>query len=341
MKIRTTLFLLITLLGFYACQEQSNEPGQHSPTPKAKFTVLTSENDAIVSDELTIYPIVAKDESKTKALTQVKNLSDGIQTKGFRITEKKPYGTDRRENAINVLTYQNKSTDTIYIMSGDVVKGGRQDRMIAEDVIVPPRTLGDVAVFCVEPHRWEFHHNMVDSSTQENSNTVKKQFVFSGYYNVASSNIRRTVQNDYNQQDVWNKVGELTEVHNTETSTGTYAALESSEEFTSQRDAHINFLKTKMSLYDNAIGMIVVNGNEILGTDIFGNEHLFNIQYEALLHSYVTEAITEKNTAELSTDKLNRYVKSMQGQYESSLAKSSENDKVYTYQGELVHFSNF
>src|ERR1700745_3773875 len=57
---------------------------------------------------------------------------------------------------VNELAVENLARDQpVYIQFGDIVKGGRQDRIIANDLIVPPRS-GKMAVvsFCVEQGRW-------------------------------------------------------------------------------------------------------------------------------------------------------------------------------------------
>src|SRR5258708_6870186 len=57
---------------------------------------------------------------------------------------------------VNELSIENISIDKeVYIQSGDIVKGGRQDRTIAMDFIAPPKS-GQMPInaFCVEHGRW-------------------------------------------------------------------------------------------------------------------------------------------------------------------------------------------
>jgi hypothetical protein len=58
--------------------------------------------------------------------------------------------------AVNELTIKNRSpVEDIFIQSGDIVKGGQQDRAIASDLILPPKSgKVPVAVWCVEAGRW-------------------------------------------------------------------------------------------------------------------------------------------------------------------------------------------
>src|SRR5213078_3546404 len=57
---------------------------------------------------------------------------------------------------VNSLTIENRSqNEAVYIQSGDIVKGGRQDRVLAFDLIVPPNSgKMQIASFCVESGRW-------------------------------------------------------------------------------------------------------------------------------------------------------------------------------------------
>src|SRR6058998_1598816 len=61
----------------------------------------------------------------------------------------------RETREVNELSIENISGEEIYVQSGDIVKGGQQDRMMAVDLILPPRSgkIG-ISAFCVENGRW-------------------------------------------------------------------------------------------------------------------------------------------------------------------------------------------
>ena len=57
--------------------------------------------------------------------------------------------------SVNELSIQNFSDEDVFVQSGDIVKGGAQDRMIGVDLIVPPRSGKlPISAFCVEHGRW-------------------------------------------------------------------------------------------------------------------------------------------------------------------------------------------
>src|SRR6266702_8942021 len=61
----------------------------------------------------------------------------------------------RETRSVNELSIENISSEEVYVQSGDIVKGGQQDRMMAVDLILPPRSgkIG-ISAFCVENGRW-------------------------------------------------------------------------------------------------------------------------------------------------------------------------------------------
>ena len=56
---------------------------------------------------------------------------------------------------VNQLAVENFSTDDVYIQSGDIVKGGQQDRVFPDDFLLPSKSgRVPIASFCVEQGRW-------------------------------------------------------------------------------------------------------------------------------------------------------------------------------------------
>jgi hypothetical protein len=56
---------------------------------------------------------------------------------------------------VNTLEIENNSENEIYIQAGDIVKGGKQDRVLTTSLVLPPRS-GKVSIgsYCVEQGRW-------------------------------------------------------------------------------------------------------------------------------------------------------------------------------------------
>ena len=85
-----------------------------------------------------------KDESKKG---NIMTLQEAMDKELFRVYER---------SEVNELEVENLSKEfDVFIQSGDIVKGGKQDRILAVSIIIPARS-GRVSIeaFCVESGRW-------------------------------------------------------------------------------------------------------------------------------------------------------------------------------------------
>ncbi len=210
-------------------------------------------------------------------------------------------------------------------MSGDVVQGGKQDRAIGEDQIIVANSIRNIPVFCVEQGRWTYH---TDQPAEDQHGD--RMAAFSGYYNVASHGVRKSIKSG-NQQAVWDMVAEVTSSNEATSDSRAYAALESSDKFKATREAYLQALNKK-SIGDNTIGMIIASGNEIIGADIFGHPDLLNKTYEALLHGYITGAITNGQPLSVTDDVLNKYIK--------MISRKIAGKNAFNYEGAFIHYAD-
>ncbi len=96
----------------------------------------------IVHERLAVYFIHGKSAEGPVPLTLAEALAKGAVTV-------------HETGTVNELAIENTSDEEVFIQSGDIVKGGQQDRTLTVSMIVPPKS-GRVplAAFCVEQGRW-------------------------------------------------------------------------------------------------------------------------------------------------------------------------------------------
>src|SRR6202166_4526760 len=118
--------------------------------------------DPIRHGSLTVFPVVA---SNSYGTAEFLTLDEGLRTGEVVVTE---YGSVsgllrrrgtpaiRHDSAeVNRLVLVNNSKRPLLLLAGEIVTGGKQDRVIGMDRIVPPESDPvDLNVFCVEPGRW-------------------------------------------------------------------------------------------------------------------------------------------------------------------------------------------
>ena len=259
---------------------------------------------------LRLYPVYATDGFR-KIIGSVgpyASLQDAIQKKKVKITEKNTGGS------VNDLTIENLSNDTIIVICGDVIKGGQQDRIIEDDqVLVPKSGKKNLKVFCVESGRWtrEDRSDIVEDSRSSsvrisNDEIANKPAEFKNYYSKGAMSLRKIVEKDKNQGEVWSKVDEINLKNKTQTATNAYTAISTSDSFITKLNEYLKFFENKLT-NPNIIGVIVVTGNRVMGCDLFATNAIFRSQYPSLLHSYATEAILNGAPVNIATAIVKKY----------------------------------
>lgn len=299
------------------------------------FTLL---EDAIAQNKIVIT------ETGASNLANIPNADDNIDTVVVR-EESNPSSRQYQNNqlnysdnsqqfgggdvngTVNTLFAKNNSQDTIFIMAGEVVKGGKQDRVIAQDVVIAPGESLNLSAFCVEQNRW--------TTKEENGGK------FTGYFNVTNMDIRKTVATEQNQGEVWRKVGEQTQKNGASSSTGTYTNLENSPEYQANLAKYMEKFKTAFQNDSNVIGVIAVTGNKVMGCDLFATHDLFITSYESLVHSYIGEAMTNGAKVTLKNEDVYAYLSQILLE-ENSLETAPKVDGVSCkWEDKKIHISKF
>jgi len=323
--------------------------------------------------KMRVYPIIAGDEylKDHKHLDKFLNLAEALKEGKIEIMEVGKEAQSRNSGAmfnpnplanpipidvqvsdevqeayangssVNTLTIENKSDEPIYIMAGEVVQGGKQDRVIAEDIIAMPHS-GKIAVpvFCVEPSRWSYRKNGTPNSA--NNNQGSNIYAFTGYFNVASNGIRQTVKRDKDQSAVWSQVGEMRNRHNVNNqNSSTYGDLANSKAFNNKTQEYLTVFSPLFDNAENVVGCMVVSGDKILGTDVFASPELFKKQYQSLLHSYVSESITYGKPINLSDEQVqNHFNGSVEKYFTTQADEKAELALKFVHDGKVVHFTD-
>jgi hypothetical protein len=218
---------------------------------------------------------------------------------------------------VNTLFIQNISSDTVYIMAGEVVKGGKQDRVIAQDMILPPNSDKiDISVFCVEHGRWTYKSGNSD-------------FQSAKYF--APAKVRASVDVEKSQSAVWSDVSANNVANGTTTSTDALTANENNDKFQGELKTYLENaeLKALPVSWGNVVGVVAVSGKGVIACDIFATPQLFQSQYEPLLHSYASEAVTSGSDVTMTQSEVKAYL-------DSFLSDESTQDESLKGSGNVV-----
>jgi hypothetical protein len=186
--------------------------------------------------------------------------------------------TEKASASVPTVIIKNKGHRAIYIMAGEIIIGGKQDRMVSFDVLIPPGRTIEVEVRCVEHGRWH-----------------GKSIEFKAGGAVGGTGVRSALQFKA-QTDVWDEVSVVCKKHNAETSSGTYGAVLSSDDIEKQSSPYLEAMREKLQ-HDGMVGMIMALNGEVVCVDIFANPKFFAKVKDKLLKAYVLDAISVDETS--------------------------------------------
>lgn len=228
---------------------------------------------------------------------------------------------------VNELEIENLSPKIeIYIQSGDIVKGGKQDRLIADDFILPPKKKLPVSSYCVEHGRWQKRggESAAEFSSSEN--------------NVPDRDLKIAVRKERSQQSVWSKVESYQDkvgrnnainVKSANSPSSLQLSLES-KELKGRMDDYLAKFKNIIDGKNNLIGYVFAINGDIVSGDVYCSNKLFARMWEKNLNSMVQEALSEGTKASMTINPTEQAILEFLGSAEKAEAKPLKLDERTT-----------
>lgn len=216
-----------------------------------------------------------------------------------------------RGDQVNTLVLVNNSDKPLLLLAGEIVTGGKQDRIVGKDRIVPAQSDPiDLGVFCIEHGRWT-----EDTATFRSSAKASAQSL------MVQPSVREKAMVDKNQQEVWDSVhgsiaGALAaprpgiavaEPRNAvpdanSLGTTSYArAMQSAVINEKVDEAAAPLMKSREQVLEKlreerAVGVVVAVRGEIVWADIFSDTDLLSRYWTKLVRSYAAESLMADQT---------------------------------------------
>jgi len=234
----------------------------------------------------------------------------------------------RETSNVNQLEVENLGDDEVFVQSGDIVKGGKQDRTLMVSLLLPPKSGAiPIASFCVEEGRWtargrEDAKNFSTASAAVPSRELKLAMkaplpvappaggtLSDNPSSADPSRARARVatvtaaETGVRQQQVWENVrktqakltGSLgTSVRSAQSASSLQLALENEKLMDAQK-GYVNALKAAGESSDDIVGFIFAVNGELNSADVYPSNGLFRKMWGKLLTASVIEAIGHKD----------------------------------------------
>ena len=275
----------------------------------------------IAYQNLTIFPVVSSQDADT---SEFETLDEGLASGDVVVSEQGDYLRRSRDGRVpsgfstgpqvNQLVLVNRGKRPLLLLAGEVVSGGKQDRIIGKDRIVPIGTAPlPLDVFCVEHGRWT---------------GASDQFSAGNLMVHPSVRVEAAVEQD--QSQVWAAVrGEAQGVARSNSSVAPAApppittealsgAINSAGTQSYERIYKVSPIGTSVESVaeeigrrfdrvasglkgERVVGAVAAFGDEVAWSDIFASSELFRAYWPKLLRSYVVEAMTRPSVREVAS----------------------------------------
>ena len=279
--------------------------------------------DPIRNGNLTIFPVVSSASHDTHSFL---TLDEGLRSGEVIVSEAgsvaplvRPRHGDgvwhERHSSdgaqVNRLVLVNNSNRPLLLLAGEIVTGGKQDRIIGKDRLVPAESDPiDLSVFCVEPGRW------VGASAKFAPPPVPASGVMGA---MVQPSVRSKAMSDKDQHKVWDEVAEAragmakaapAPAAPVIAGTSSYAKVLQNEQVQEKLESvaapmQQEYQSVIRQLRDrNAVGVVVAVNGEIIWADVFASTNLLEKYWPKLVRSYAAEAVVQRAKSSTANVKL-------------------------------------
>lgn len=285
-------------------------------------TLYVDYDSAWTYKNLKIIPIRPKGwGAPARVVPGIISLSQALAQGTAKVTER---GTAATEN-VHWLRINNTGEQSVFIGSGEIILGGRQDRMVAKDTVLPPSPKDQyIPVMCVEEGRWS---------------EKEKKFQYSNY---ADPMLRKVLDSSKNQLLVWKAVLAQLDASNTKSPSLAYLAHRNDKKYTPEQDAYLRYFMEKFKNSDSTItGFVCMSGDKVIGSDIYAGNNLFYDELQPLLHGYIEEAIAFGSTPVIKDEKVKEYLDPILTSETTQETYLKKNGKMYKYHEKVFHITGY
>lgn len=193
---------------------------------------------------------------------------------------------------VNALEIENVSAfEEVFVQAGDIVKGGRQDRVLAVDLILPAKSgRMPIDAFCVENGRW----------SRRGSEPAAQFSVSAGM--IATKELKIATKRQADQGRVWAGVASAQRKLSAGVVSNTRSELsESSLQLTLEHDkvqeSAGKYIEKLLSIVDGSndvIGFAFAINNNLNSADVYASSAMFKRFWPRLLKTAAIEAVAER-----------------------------------------------
>jgi hypothetical protein len=274
-----------------------------TPMPEDRYLTL---DEGLKSKSIEVYEVGAEPRSERSNTTSSGRRT--IQTPLGTVVQRTIDPSEGDSADVNHLMVINLSNKSLYLMPGEIIYGGQQDRCVGEEyLIAPDKKPVKISVYCVEQGRWAARgenqsvqslRSLADSSgSSVDPQTLQRlsREAQSGKFVAPAGNLdkkgRLAVQGGKGQSEVWNSVGQTNSASGAMNSSNAFTANYTQSDMSKKLRAYTKELQDPVAKHPQVVGAIVAVNGKVEAIDVFHSTPLFKKLWPKLLQSHALDAV--------------------------------------------------
>ncbi|MFZ2654073.1 MAG: HIRAN domain-containing protein, partial [Victivallales bacterium] len=255
-------------------KELENKPVPPMTDKLREFFKEIGIGQAISNENVTVVPLFGKIDDDCKYMS----CGDALDKELLNVQEVSESGV------VSTLSATNRGEKPVFIISGQGLKGAKQDRIVNVSIIIDIKTEIKVPVSCVEARRWHYSTNNVFRK----SNVAAPQVRYSLHKSV-NENVKTYRRYCSHQGEIWNTVDKVAE------GAGVKSETSCLNDVYDNYEKKLKDFSEKIKYPDKACGLAVFNGSKLVSVDYFGHPELMKVSWDDIVRSVALGAVESAN----------------------------------------------
>lgn len=221
-------------------------PPPHVPAAVRRLLREVRIESPVVLGRLRVFPLVTTAPAR---MPTIHTLAEAMHAGSIDIREKSAA-------AVPEILVRNRSRHPVLMLSGALIHGGKQNRMLRDDALLPPHsTFLALPVYCIERRRWH------GGGT------------FDGVTGLAHPALRKQAAERRSQSAVWNEIETDMRCAHVQSETEDYQTLREQRALREYADRIVKQLQPRWT--GHTVGVLFTLDGRVLGADLFSDHSLF------------------------------------------------------------------
>ena len=246
------------------------------------------------------------------------SFSEAFQTGKITLHElSNPEGAD-----INTLFIKNRSKKNIVISSGEMIEGGKQDRVSGITTIIPAEEDYYLPVFCIEKGRW---------------NGKAKPFSYAGTVDAA---LKKQIDVTQKQNDIWKEIDKQYQDKNATADTWPYIKIY--KDTSGADSSYMNYFMNRFKNSDSSFaGFVAITSNHIISFELFATPELCFLSYKGLINTYIHSVTDKEGTPSVEDEEVRDFLDGFMRSAKQQKRYLSTHGRIDTYDKKIIHLAAY